>query len=615
MFREKFLSVPTSTKLYTLFTALMALFIIAVFFIFLPYYEQSEFKSRRDNLTEIIDLAYTLVVEYDARVQKGEFTLEEAKKRAATRLRNMRYGNNEYFWINDTKRPFPVTVMHPTAPQLEGKELSSEKFNKATDFWLGVDGAQQSYPDKNKNLFQAFVDVCEQSGSGFVSYVWTKPKAGGGATTEVYPKISFVKLYKPWGWVIGTGLYVDDIHAKISHLRAVLGGALAVVVIIVGVLIFLIVRIITRPIASLSATAESISAGNLDANDAEIFHGEMGVLQASMQKMVTTLRDIIGQADASRKRAEEETVVAQQAVREAEEAKLQAARATRDGLLQAADSIRGVSNAIGEASRDLSERIESSRRGADLQRDRLGETTSSMESMNDTVMTVARSADAAATAAADARARATAGEEIVGRMVKAIQAVHEQAQGLKTNMGLLGKQADGIGQVMSVINDIADQTNLLALNAAIEAARAGDAGRGFAVVADEVRKLAEKTMTATKEVAQAIGGIQQGTRDNIKRVDIAVDRIEEATTLAKDSGESLTGIVTLVGASSDQVRSIAAASGDQSNASSEISQSLEEVNRIASETAQAMSEAVEAVSGLLEQAGALLNLVRDLEQS
>ena len=615
MLREKLLSVPTSTKLYALFSSLLALFIGAVFFVFLPYFEQTQIKARRDNLADMIDVAYTLVTEYQVRVDKGEFTLEEAQKRAATRLRNMRYGNNEYFWINDTQRPAPVMIMHPTVPALEGKALGDAKFNKATGYWLGRGDEAQSYPKGDKNLFVAFVDVCEQSGSGFVAYVWPKPIKGGGATKEVYPKISFVKLYKPWGWVIGTGLYVDDIYAKISSLRMLLGGVLAGVVLVVSVLIFIIVRIITRPIARLSASAEAISGGNLDARETERFHGEMGVLQLSMEKMVGTLRDKIQEVEQGRKLAQDETQVAQNAIREAEAAKLHAAQATREGLLQAAASLRGVSQAINEVSRDISGRIESSRSGADLQRDRLGETTSSMDAMNETVITVARSADVAASAADEARGRATAGAEVVGRLVTAIQAVDTQAQGLKVNMGLLGKQADGIGQVMGVINDIADQTNLLALNAAIEAARAGDAGRGFAVVADEVRKLAEKTMTATKEVGEAISGIQQGTRENIKSVDIAVESIEEATSLAKDSGEALTGIVTLVEASSDQVRSIAAASGEQSAASGEISQSLEDVNRIASETSQAMSEAVEAVGGLLEQARTLLVLVQELENA
>ena len=101
------------------------------------------------------------------------------------------------------------------------------------------------------------------------------------------------------------------------------------------------------------------------------------------------------------------------------------------------------------------------------------------------------------------------------------------------------RQAEGIGQIMNVISDIADQTNLLALNAAIEAARAGDAGRGFAVVADEVRKLAEKTMTATHEVGAVITGIQEGTRKSVAGVNLSINTIQEATNLANQSGQTL----------------------------------------------------------------------------
>jgi methyl-accepting chemotaxis protein len=167
---------------------------------------------------------------------------------------------------------------------------------------------------------------------------------------------------------------------------------------------------------------------------------------------------------------------------------------------------------------------------------------------------------------------------------------------------------------MTVITDIADQTNLLALNAAIEAARAGDAGRGFAVVADEVRKLAEKTMTATKEVGDAIGAIQHGTRANVEGVDKSVKLITEATTLADESGQALKEIVNLVDAASDQVRSIATASEEQSAASEEISHSIEQVSSIANETSQAMNEAAKAVDELARQAQMLNTLIRQLRE-
>jgi methyl-accepting chemotaxis protein len=198
-------------------------------------------------------------------------------------------------------------------------------------------------------------------------------------------------------------------------------------------------------------------------------------------------------------------------------------------------------------------------------------------------------------------------------VVAGIGEVQTQALGLKQDMSTLGQQAQAIGQIMQVIEDIADQTNLLALNAAIEAARAGDAGRGFAVVADEVRKLAEKTMTATKEVGQAITGIQQGTRRNIDNVDRAVRAIGEATDMAGKSGEALRRIVSLVDNTTDQVRSIASASEQQSSASDEITRSIEEVSTISAETAQAMGQAATAVTELASQALALKGLIETMQ--
>jgi len=165
---------------------------------------------------------------------------------------------------------------------------------------------------------------------------------------------------------------------------------------------------------------------------------------------------------------------------------------------------------------------------------------------------------------------------------------------------------------MSVIRDIADQTNLLALNAAIEAARAGDAGRGFAVVADEVRKLAEKTMEATKRVGDAVDGIQKGTTSSKHSVEEAVSAIESATELANHSGQALSEIVGLVERASDQVRSIASASVQQSAASEEINRSIDEVNNISTQTAAGMHESAQVVIQLDEEARTLRELIEGL---
>lgn len=300
-------------------------------------------------------------------------------------------------------------------------------------------------------------------------------------------------------------------------------------------------------------------------------------------------------------------------MQEAEAARKQAENAKREGMLLAASHLEEIVERLTSASEELAAQVEQSSHGAEQQKVRVNETATAMEEMNATVLEVARNASTAADSSDSARKRAQDGAEVVSQVVSAIGEVHQQSMVLNKNMLSLGQQAEDIGKIMNVISDIADQTNLLALNAAIEAARAGEAGRGFAVVADEVRKLAEKTMAATKEVGQAISAIQQGTRANMDSVNDAVQTIEKATHLAQASGGTLREIVSLVDQATDQVRSIATASEQQSSASEEINKAIEEINSISSETADAMTQSARAVSDLASQSQALQTLIQQMK--
>jgi len=236
-----------------------------------------------------------------------------------------------------------------------------------------------------------------------------------------------------------------------------------------------------------------------------------------------------------------------------------------------------------------------------------------MEEMNATVMEVAKSASTAAELADKAKAKAQEGERLVDEVVHTVTRINEQAELLKKDMTELGTQAEGIGQIMNVIADIADQTNLLALNAAIEAARAGDAGRGFAVVADEVRKLAEKTMNATNEVGAYIKAVQESAHKNIQGTEATTKAIGASTEMAGKSGAALREIVDMVEKTADQVRGIATASEEQSAASEEISRTTEDINRIAGETAEAMTQSAQAVSDLARLAQELKTIISDMQ--
>ncbi len=288
--------------------------------------------------------------------------------------------------------------------------------------------------------------------------------------------------------------------------------------------------------------------------------------------------------------------------------------AQNEMIADAARQARDVSDLMASAAAQLSAQIEQSSKGSEVQRQRVSETATAVEEMNATVLEVAKNASMAAERSEAASRKAKDGADIVTQVVAAIGTVQREAVGLKENMGALGRQAEDIGKIMGVISDIADQTNLLALNAAIEAARAGDAGRGFAVVADEVRKLAEKTMAATKEVGEAIGGIQKGARETVGRVEEAVTAVEQATALSEKSGAALREIVNLVDNAGDQVRSIATASEQQSAASEEINRSVTEINTIASEMAEGMEQSARAVSDLAAQAQTLNDLIASLQK-
>jgi methyl-accepting chemotaxis protein len=354
-----------------------------------------------------------------------------------------------------------------------------------------------------------------------------------------------------------------------------------------------------------------IAGGDLDAQFTEKSQ-DIGVFSA-IQQMVSMLKGKIAEAEQKSAEAAEQARLAQIATNEANEAKARAERAKAEGMMQAAQHLEGVVEVVTSASEELSAQIEQSSRGAEEQSTRVSETATAMEEMNASVLEVAKNAQKAADTSDYARKQAQEGEAIVDDVVKGIAEVQRQSLVVKEDMATLGKQAEGIGQIMNVISDIADQTNLLALNAAIEAARAGDAGRGFAVVADEVRKLAEKTMAATKEVGEAIRGIQTGTRKSVEGVERSVHTIEEATGLANKSGESLKQIVSLVDQSSDQVRSIATASEQQSAASEEINRSVEQVATISAQTSQAMGEAAKAVAELARQAQVLQGLITQMK--
>lgn len=292
----------------------IVLFVFLIMFYLIPVIKNSIYQEKKIQTREMTNTALGVLDHYHQLEQKGDLTRQKAQDRALQIIKSMTFGNErqDYFWINDTE---PLMIMHPFRPDLEGRNLA------------GIQDPEGIY------IFREFVAKVQDKGSGYVSYHWQyydDPE-------RIEPKLSYVAEFEPWQWIVGTGVYVNDVNETAAQIRgsALLWTLLFVMIILPVVFIFILS--ILRPLLKAVFFADMVSAGNLDERLEIKSNDEIKFLSDSLNKMVTKLRDMVRKEQAISAKAREQTKKAEQAARVAESARRQteAARVKTHQALQA----------------------------------------------------------------------------------------------------------------------------------------------------------------------------------------------------------------------------------------------------------------------------------------
>ncbi|AUH52675.1 chemotaxis protein [Chromobacterium sp. ATCC 53434] len=501
-------------------------------------------QDRQDKVRNLVQSVVGLVSSYEKLVADGKISEADAKRTLSKAISSMHYEKADYFFAYDADWNY---VAHGAKPELIGKNLAGVKDPNGVEL---------------KTLFQDAIS--SPSGGGYGEYVWSKP-----GFDQPQPKISYVTTTPRWHWIVGTGIYLDDVAVAFRRELMLLGGVMAVALLALLGMGGMILRNVLGQLGAdpqdTVAVVKRIAAGQLGEavkvrpGDTDSLMAAVGAMQLELERLV---RDIVDGAKQLSKVSGEVTGEAE-AVGRGSEQQSAAATAMAASIEQLTVSVNHISDRSQDARQLANESGTLSKNGGAVIAEAVGE----MRRINEAV---------------------------------------DQTSGIITS---LADKTQTISSIMQVIRDIADQTNLLALNAAIEAARAGEMGRGFAVVADEVRKLSERTAQATQEIATMIQDVQQGAEHSRHSMEEAVGRVKAGLDLAEQAGseiariqDSASGVVAVIGDISHALR-------EQSVASQTIAQHVEQIAHSASSNAAASQSASRAIDNMNQLAVNLRQLV------
>lgn len=524
-------------RLYSILGLTLISFAILIWSI-LSDLNKSLIEQKSTKTQHVVETAFNIISTFHAKEQSGELTTSQAQQQAKALLRELRYDGSNYFWINDMQG---VMLMHPIKPQLEGKDLLGFK---------DPDGVM---------LFANMVNIVRSSGKGFVPYRWGKK--GNDAPVE---KVSFVQGFSPWGWVLGSGVYLDDIQEEFMNS--------AIVVLAIGFCLYIaltfflitLTRTILRPLNKTIQTMKGIAhgEGDLTVRLPESGQDELTELAISFNQFTDKIAVLIRKAS--------------------------------NGSHQ-------VKTAVEVLSRDNKE----NERLSGVQSQQTLAVAAAMEEMQASIQEVSANASAAATETNNSQGVINAGKHT---FETATQDIHNLESNIKSAAQViqdLANETHNIGSVLEVIRNIAEQTNLLALNAAIEAARAGEQGRGFAVVADEVRTLANRTQQSTEEIQNMITRLQNGAKNAVQVIESSTKLSEHSTLQVSKASGALEHMSQAITTINDMNLLIAAAAEQQAATVAEVNRNISEISDLSQAALASVQRGSEQASLLAMEGGQL----------
>ena len=492
--------------------------------------------DRKATLKAAVDIAMSSIKDIQVQETKGQLSHEEAQKLAKDVVRSMRCLGTEYFYIYDSKA---LGVMHPVRPEYEGKSHWDRK-------------------DKAGNYTVRDLVAVALNKTSFAETLTPKP----GSDLPI-PKLQYLQHFEPWDWVVGTGLYIDDLDQIFYQQLRNAAIVIALVLLVVGMVTWRIAHSILGQIggepADAVASMSQVAAGDLtvslNAANPKSLLGELNHLVQTLRKMMEEI--------------------------------------SRNAL-----QVTASAREIAETSAQVAESASSQTTSTQTMAAAMEELTVSITHVSDNAEETERFASNAAELALQGEKSV---EAVAGNIATMAGTVSDAANRVRT----LSTNTQEVARMASVIKDIAGQTNLLALNAAIEAARAGEQGRGFAVVADEVRVLAERTEKATLEIAGVVDRIQAETLSAAKVMDEALPAAERAEVTAGETTDLLHRIAEGSRSAQGLVRDVAASTREQSEASTSLAQQVEQIANQVETTGELMNTTAGAARSLLETAQSL----------